>query len=155
MVTSASYHGNLSNRDQPTLNTVADYMADARNLLQDKVPGYRYDEPSMLTALNVTMLDARRLRPDMFVFNLATQGQIQAFEAVDDTFVDIEPQFRLGILYWLCGHALARDQEDVQDLRATTFFGLGNSIMVGRGRGGIGGGSGPDRGAPQQGGPGG
>ena len=68
---------------------------------------------------------------------------MQAFEAVDDTYVEIEPQFRLGILYWLCGHALARDQEDVQDIRATTFFGLGNAIMVGRARGGIGGGSGP------------
>lgn len=154
MATSASYHGNFSDGDQPTLNSVADYMTDARNLLQDKVPGYRYDEPSMLTALNVTMLEARRLRPDMFVFDLMHQGQVQAFEAVDDTAVNIEPQFRTGILYWLCGHALARDQEDVQDIRATTFFGLGNAIMIGRGRGGIGGGSGPERGQ-QQGGPGG
>ena len=140
----------IQNRDQPTLGTVADLMADARTLLQDTVPAYRYDERSMLTALNVTLLDTRRLRPDLFVFDLEHRGQVPAFEAVDDTYVPIEPQFRLGILYWLCGHALSRDQEDVQDIRATTFFGLGNNIMVGRARGGIGGGSGP-QGQQQQG----
>jgi hypothetical protein len=151
MATSASWHGNFSDKDQPTLGTVADLFADARVLLQDEIPPYRYKDSSLLTALNVTMLDTRRLRPDLFVFDLAHRGQVQAFTAVDDTYVNIEPQFRLGILYWLCGHALARDQEDVQDVRATTFFGLGNAIMIGHARGGIGGGSGPERGPQQQG----
>ena len=45
MATSPSYHGNFSNRDQPTLGTVAELMADARTLLQDTIPNYRYDEP--------------------------------------------------------------------------------------------------------------
>lgn len=150
MATSPSWYGNLSDRDQPTLNSVADYMTDARTLLQDTIPGYRYDEPSMLRALNVAMLETRRQRADLFVFNLKVNGQIQAFEAVDDTYVDIEPQFRLGLLYRMCGHALARDQEDVQDIRATTFFGLANAVFIGRALGVVAGGSGPDRG-PQQG----
>lgn len=153
MATSPSYWGNYSDRDQPTLGTVADLFADARVLLQDTIPPYRYDDPSLLTALNVTMLDTRRLRPDLFVFDLVHRGQVQAFTKVDATYVNIEPQFRLGILYWLCGHALSRDQEDVQDVRATTFFGLGNTIMIGHARGGIGGGSGPGQ-QPQGQGPG-
>jgi len=145
--TSPSYFGNLSDRDQPTLNTVADYMTDARNLLQDKVPGYRYDEESMLTALNVALLETRRQRGDLFVYNRKVKGQIQSFTVVDDTYVDMEPSFRLGLLYRLCGHALVRDQEDVQDIRATAFFNDANGIFVGRGLGVMAGGSGPN---PQQ-----
>lgn len=153
MPTSASYWGNYSDKDQPTLNTVADYMKDARTLLQDVIPNYRYDEASMLQALNVALLETRRQRADLFVFKLPVNGQVQAFTAVDNTYVDMEPPFRLGLLYRLCGHALARDQEDVQDIRATSFFNLANGVFVGRGLGVVAGGSGPDRG--QQQGPGG
>ena len=143
MATSASYFGNFSDRDHPTLNTVADYIRDARTLLQDKIPPYRYDDPSMLVALNVAMLEARRLRADLFVFNLAVRGQTQAFREVDDTYVDIEPQFRLAILHGLCGHALERDQEDVQDQRATAFLMLFNAGLIGRALGAVAGGSAP------------
>jgi hypothetical protein len=146
--TSPSYFGNLSDRDQPTLNTVADYMEDARTLLQDVVPEYRYNEPSMLRALNVALLVTRRQRPDLFVYNRKIRGQPQSFMAVDDTYVDMEPSFRTGLLYRMCGHALVRDQEDVQDLRATMFFNDANDIFIGRGGLGVmAGGSGPN---PQQ-----
>lgn len=143
MATSASYYGNYSDKDHPTLNTVADYIADARTLLQDKIPPYRYDDPSLIVALNVTMLEARRLRADLFVFNLAVRGQTQAFTVIDDTYVDIEPQFRLAVLHGLCGHALERDQEDVQDMRASTFLGLFNAGLIGRSLQGVAGGSSP------------
>lgn len=143
MATSASYWGNYSDKDQPTLNTVADYIKDARTLLQDKIPPYRYDDPSLLIGLNVALLEARRIRADLFVFNLLVNGQVQAFTVIDDTHVAMEPPFRLALLHGLCGHALERDQEDVQDIRATTFLGLFNAGMIGRGLGGIGGGSGP------------
>src|SRR5580765_51055 len=146
MATSASYWGNYSNKDQPTLNTVADYMKDARTLLQDVIPNYRYDEASMLQALNVALLETRRQRADLFVFKLPVNGQVQAFTAVDNTYVDMEPPFRLGLLYRMCGHALARDQEDVQDIRATSFFNLANGVFVGRGLGVVAGGSWPERG---------
>jgi hypothetical protein len=150
--TSPSYFGNLSDRDQPTYNTVADYMEDARTLLQDEVPGYRYDESSMLRALNAALLETRRQRADLFVYNRKVRGQVQSFTAVDDTYVEMEPSFRLGLLYRLCGHALARDQEDVQDIRATAFFNLANGVFVGRGLGVVAGGSGPPD-QRQQGGP--
>lgn len=153
MATSPSYYGNYSDKDQPTLNTVADYIKDARTLLQDKIPPYRYDDPSLLIGLNVALLEARRIRADLFVFNLPVNGQVQAFTTVDDTYVAMEPPFRLALLHGMCGHALERDQEDVQDIRATTFLGLFNAGLIGRALGGIGGGSGPERG--QQQGPGG
>lgn len=143
MATSQSYFGNFSDRDQPTLNTVADYIADARTLLQDIVPDFRYDDASLLVAFNVTLLETRRIRSDLFIFNLAVKGQVQAFQKVDDTYVEMEPQFRLAILHGIVGHALERDQEDYQDSRASAFLGMFTQGLVGHGLGPVGGGSPP------------
>jgi hypothetical protein len=140
--TSPSFWGNYSDRDQPTLNSVADYVADARTLLQDKIEPFRYDDLSLLTAFNVTLTEARRLRPDLFVYN-GSRGQVQAFTVVDDTYVEMEPQFRLSILHGLCGHALERDQEDYQDSRASAFLGMFTAGLVSRGIGPVVGGSPP------------
>ena len=143
MATSPSYHGNFSDRDQPTYSTVADYVADARTILQDLIPGYRYDDLSLLTALNVAMLEARRIKPELFVYNLAVNGQVQAFQEVDETYVEIEPQFRLAIVHGLIGHALERDQEDYQDQRATAFLALFTQGLVGKALGAVVGGTPP------------
>jgi hypothetical protein len=151
MATSPSYWGDFSDRYMPTLATVSDYIASARVLLQDLVPTYRYDDSSLVTALNVTLLEARRLRADLFIFNLQVRGQTQAFIAVDDTFVDIEPQFRLAILHGLCGHALERDQEDYMDARVASFLQMFYVGLIGRALPGTAGGSGPGRQAQGQG----
>ena len=83
------------------------------------------------------------MRADLFVWNLAVKGQVQGFQVVDNTYVDIEPQFRLAILHGMVGHAYERDQEDVQDARATTFLGMFTAALVGRSLPGIAGGSAP------------
>jgi len=142
MAVTPSYHGNFTDEDQPTLRKVSDYVADARTLLQDTIAPYRYDDPSMLVALNITMLETSRLRPDLFVWN-NFDGQVQSFEEVDDTPVDIEPQFRLAVLHGLCAHALERDQEDVQDSRASSFLGMFTTGLIGHGIGPVQGGSPP------------
>lgn len=143
MATSPSWFGNYSDRDQPTLNTIADYLKDARVLLQDTVLPYRYDDPSLLTAMNLTLLEARRLRSDLFVFNLTVNGQTQAFTEVDDTYVEMEPAFRLALLHGLVGHALERDQEDYQDQRASSFLQMFTVGLIGHGLGQVSGGSPP------------
>ncbi len=115
-----------------TLDTVADYVADARVLLLDQVQPYRYDDESLLTALNVALLEGRRLRADLFVFNDRKGGQVPAYTAVDSTCVPIEPQFRLAFLHGVVGHALERDQEDVQDRRAASFLNIMVNILTGK-----------------------
>ena len=143
MTTSPSWYGNFGDRDQPTLNSVADYVKDARTLLQDTIEPYRYDDASLLVALNLTLLEAKRIRSDLFVFNIQVRGQVQAFLAVDDTYVEMEPSFRLAILHGLIGHALERDQEDYEDQRASAFLGMFNQGLVGHGIGPVQGGSPP------------
>jgi len=133
MATSASYYGDFDADDQPELNTVSDYVSNARVLLQDTATAHqRYDDPSLLSAINLSLLQARRVRPDLFVFNHRYSGQAQAFTAVDDTYVDIEPQFRLGILYGMVAHAYSRDQEDYSADQATTFWAMFDAVMTGR-----------------------
>lgn len=116
-----------------TLEIIDDYIADARILLQDTVAPYRYDDPSLLNAMNVTLLEGRRLRPDLFVYNLSARGRVQHLTAIDATVIQIEEQFRLAFLHGLIAHALERDQEDIQDERASTFMGIFNAILMGRG----------------------
>jgi hypothetical protein len=142
VATTPAYYGDFSDRDQPTLGSVAKLVSDARTLLQDTVAPYRYNDPSLLVSLNVTMLETSRLRSDLFVFN-NYGGQPPSFQAVDDTSVDIEPQFRLAILHGICGHALERDQEDYQDARASAFLGLFTAGLIGHAIGPISGGSPP------------
>lgn len=115
-----------------TLDTVADYIADARTLLLDTIEPYRYDDDSLLVALNVALLEGRRLRADLFVFNDRKGGQVPAYTAVDSTSVPIEAQFRLAFLHGLAGHALERDQEDVQDKRAVSFLNIMSNILIGK-----------------------
>lgn len=115
------------------LQTVTDYINDARTLLQDTIAPYRYDDPSLLIALNVTLLEGRRVRPDLFVYSSLVTGQksVQSFDTNDGQTVFIEEQFRLAFLHGLCGHALTRDQEDIQDERAGAFLKTMSDILLG------------------------
>lgn len=111
------------------LDTVADYISDGRTLLQDTLQPYRYDDPSLLVALNTILLEARRIRPDLFVYK--HHEKVPYFTNVDSSEVEIEQPFRLSLVYGLCAHALARDQEDVQDSRSSKFMGVFYDMMLG------------------------
>jgi hypothetical protein len=114
------------------LETVADYLQDARILLQDVIPPYRYDDFSLLMAFNITLLEARRFRADLFVYNQnCRHGQVPFYSAVDAERVPIELSFRPPLVYGLVGHALARDQDDYQDSRASSFLNIFNVALVG------------------------
>lgn len=109
-------------------DSVSDYLTDVRVLLQDQVQPFRYDDPSLLTALNATLLEARRIRPDLFIPFLL---DVPEFDTNDGTLVPMEQPFRLAIVHGIVGHALARDQEDIQDQRASVFMGTFNAMLVG------------------------
>jgi hypothetical protein len=116
------------------LKTIDDYIADGRILLQDTIAPYRYDDASLVAAMNVTLLEGRRLRPDLFIFHRQPDGSrgVQSFQGKDGTELRMEEEFRLAFLHGMAAHALERDQEDIQDERATTFMGIFNSILLGK-----------------------
>lgn len=116
-----------------TLETIDDYVEDARILLLDTIAPYRYDDASLVIAMNVTLLEGRRLRPDLFVYETRCGPfGVQHLQAVDGTTIFMEPQFRLAFLHGMVGHAMARDQEDIQDARSAAFMSIFTSILVGK-----------------------
>lgn len=117
------------------LETITDYITDGRTLLQDVISPYRYDDASLVTAMNVTLLEGRRLRPDLFIYRRCKPNErgVQSFQLNDGTELEMEEQFRLAFLHGMCAHALERDQEDIQDERAATFMKIFNNILTGNG----------------------
>ena len=115
------------------LETVTNYIDDARVLLQDQVQPYRYDDPSLLTAFNVALLEGRRLRADLFVFwpTNTLAGAVPFYSTNAAQAVPMEAPFRLAFLHGLVGHALERDQEDIEDQRAGAFLKIFNDILLG------------------------
>ena len=111
------------------LETVSDFVADARTLLQDMVQPYRYSDPEILVALNTALLEGRRLRADLFVTRWG--NRVPAFDAVSGEYVPVEPQFRLAFVYGAVAHTLLRDEEDVQDDRSNAFLEKFHDILVG------------------------
>lgn len=116
-----------------TLETVSDYVSDARTLLQDVITPYRYLDAELVIALNVTLIDTRRLRPDLFLGDgtTTTLDDVQSFDAVDTTVVVMDQGFRLAVLYGLLAHAIARDQEDIQDQRSAMFLKMWRDKLMG------------------------
>jgi hypothetical protein len=115
------------------LETINEYIDDGRVLLQDLIPPHRYSDESLIVAMNVTILEARRIRPDLFVYHKRSDGSygVQQFQKRDGTIFRMEEQFRLAFVHGLVAHALERDQEDIQDARASTFMQIFNNILTG------------------------
>jgi hypothetical protein len=105
------------------LATVSQYIARARVLLQDTAVGaYRYSDAEMADAINSAMLEIRRIRPDLMSSTFST-GDIPFYDSIaPDDVVDIDPQYRMAILYYIVGHVSLRDDENTQDARATVFL---------------------------------
>lgn len=112
------------------LDTVSEYIKDARTLLLDKVFPYRYTDDSLLAAFNLAIQEGRRLRPDLFVYKSSVR--LPVYTEVDGTIVPIEPSFRRAFAYGIVGHALLRDQDDVQDVRGNNFLAQMEYLLTGQ-----------------------
>ena len=107
------------------LNTVADYVADARVLLQDTIEPYRYADSELVTGLNFALMECRKQRIDLFI------GQTsQSFTLPDTTVVKMDEMYRTALLYYMCGHAQLRDDENTTDQRAEAFFNMSRAKLL-------------------------
>jgi hypothetical protein len=109
------------------LSTVAQLVALARTLTQDTVAPYRYADPDFVTALNAGLLESRRLRPDFYA-----GSSVPSYSTVDTTAVTIDEQYRLAFVYYMCGMAQLRDEEETQDTRAAAFMALFERSLTSR-----------------------
>lgn len=103
------------------LDTVQDYIDRARVLLLDEVDPYRYPTVDLVEALNLAIMEARRLRPDLLKSYFRTS--LPDFSTASMTAeVPVDPQYRMAFLYYICGHAQLRDDENNQDSRSAAFL---------------------------------
>lgn len=96
------------------LDTMGDYIAEARRLMQDEVQPYRYPDADIIEAMNLAIMEARRLRPDLFLGRFNT---LPSVSAAGDA-IDIEPMYRPAFTYYIVGRTQLRDAESTQDQRA-------------------------------------
>ena len=109
------------------LDTVSDYVNEARVLLQDLDQPYRYEDSQLVSALNIALMEARKLRPDLFL-NTRT---FPSFTTNDATTVSFDIQYRAALLNYIVGYAQLRDDEGNQDQRASAFLNRFSAQMLG------------------------
>lgn len=102
------------------LQTVGQYVAEARTLLQDRYAPFRYADEELVDCLNIGMQEARRLRADLFI---PTNFAVSWFN-VDDTLdfdadVPMDQMYRSALVYYIVGRAQLRDDEATTDQRAS------------------------------------
>lgn len=104
------------------LDTVGDIVNRARVLLQDTIEPYRYPTPNLIAALNEACMEAKRLRPDLYLrtLNLTLPSFSDVADAVTES--KIPSEYRTAFIYYIVGNTQLEDMEDSQDQRATIFL---------------------------------
>lgn len=101
------------------LATLGDYLAESRRLLQDTVVPYRYPDLDLIEALNIGLMEARRVRADLFLPNFDVPVFAPGQEA---SSVNFDPMYRSSLVYYVVGRAQLRDDEQTQDARAASLL---------------------------------
>lgn len=112
-----------------SLVVVSDYVNLARTLLQDSVAPYRYSDDDLVTNLNLAIFEARTRRPDLFL----TVASLPQFTTNGSTAVSLDQQYRLPMVYFMCGLAQLRDEESTQDARSAVFMNRFTALLTGGG----------------------
>lgn len=106
----------------PALDTVGQYITEARRLLQDQNVPYRYPDADLVDAINIGMQEARRLRADLFIpqsFEVPWTDPTSSYTAVQ---VPLDVMYRSALVYYMCGRAQLRDDEATTDARSAAFM---------------------------------
>lgn len=102
----------------PALNTVADYILEARTLLMDTRPTLqRYSDTDIVGALNIALQEAYRIRPELFMKIVSFDVPMYA-AGTPSAVVDVEMGYKQTMIYYMIGRLQLRDSEDTTDQRA-------------------------------------
>lgn len=104
------------------LDTVQKYLDQARVLLQDTTEPYRYSNLDLVTALNLAFLEARRIRPDLMRAFFRDNEMPEYVVGSLGATVEVDPQYRMAFVYYMCGNIQLRDEEENTDARAAQFL---------------------------------
>ena len=109
---------------------LSDLITSVRELLQDTVEPYRYDDDRLYRALNSAFSEAYRIRPDLFV---GVDFAIPYVSSADsgDPF-PLDQQFCNAFIDFVVSITELSDDEWTVDNRAMAFMGLFNARLGGR-----------------------
>jgi hypothetical protein len=108
------------------VRTLQYYIDAARILLLDTKAPYRYSEPELRLALDLALDEAFRIRPDIFIRN-----EVENIVTADlDYTVPIPRGYTSPFIYYIVGYTQLRDDEDVQDARASAMLGKFTSQLL-------------------------
>ncbi len=104
------------------LDTVGDYIKEARILLQDQLEEpYRYPDDDIAGYIAQAFLECRRIRPD--IVSDYFDGGYPEFTGADTAEpVPLDYQYRKAFLYYVVGSCQLRDDENNEDQRAAIFL---------------------------------
>ena len=84
----------------------------------DAASPYRYPDADIIEALNLGLMEARRLRPDLFMMNGFTSANLTG---TGDTVV-LDRMYRPALVYYIVGRMEVRDGEGDKDQRAAAML---------------------------------
>jgi len=115
----------------PALDTVGQYVTEARRLLQDERVPYRYPDKDIVDALNIGLTAARRLRADLFIAVNFTVPYFDTSGAPNMAAkVAMDPMYRESLVYYIIGRIQLRDDEATTDQRAAGLLQKFTSQML-------------------------
>lgn len=108
--------------------TVGDMLSRVRETLQD-LAGTRYPQPQLLGYMNDAVLEARSIRPDLFV----GAYDLEITDVVETTApFPLPDQFFPAVCFYVAGRAELRDDEFAVDGRAMTLLStFGKKLIAG------------------------
>jgi hypothetical protein len=108
----------------PALETVGQYIEESRRLLQDEIVPYRYPQADMIDALNIALLETRRVRADLFlpVFTLPYFDPTKVTAPDLAKPVPMDPMYRQSLVYYVVGRMQLRDDESTTDARSAALL---------------------------------
>jgi len=109
------------------LETVADYITEARRLLQDTRAPYRFPDTDFIAALNNGVMETRRTRPDLFL-RVPTPPTYSS--VATNAVVACDVQYRLALLYFTCANVQLADDETEQDARSAAFDAMYRAKLI-------------------------
>lgn len=101
--------------------SIGDMMVDARVLLQDTQSPFRYREADLYTNLNTALMQARRIRPDLFLGRFGREDFDYRQDRATEPF-PLAPWYWEAFVEYIVGRAEMRDDEYSQDSRAVVFM---------------------------------
>lgn len=110
-----------------TLDTVQKVVTRARFFLQDETAPYRYSDNDFVEALNLGVLEAFRLRKDLF---LTVETPTEYSSGTMGAAITLPIEYRVALVYFTCGYVQLADEEDTQDARATVFLNKGVAQLM-------------------------